>query len=402
MPTSVSRSAARRIALAAQGFGRPRPAGRVGLPHVRRIVRQLGLLQIDYVNVLVPAQYLVLFSRLGAYDRALLDRLLFERRELVEQWAHEASIVPTETWPLLAHRRESFRGSKRFDAFEREHGGYVDGVLAEVRRRGPVTADDFDTPPGVARHVTGAWRRSVPRIVLEHHFGHGRLVACNRRPNFMREYDLPERAIAAEHLGRRTTKEDAQRTLLERAAAAHGISSAGDLADYWRMPMSEARPRIAELEEEGILRRVEVEGWRTPAYLHRETKRPREIRACSLLSPFDPLVWTRNRLPRLFDFEYVLEIFVPGPKRRWGYYVLPFLLGDRLAARVDLKAQRRAGRLDVLGAWLEDDVDADTVAEALAGELVHLAAWLGLEQIRVARRGDFAKTLGPAVRRRTC
>ena len=402
MRTSVSRSTARRIALAAQGFGRPRPAGRIGLPHVRRIVRQLGLLQIDYVNVLVPAQYLVLFSRLGPYDRALLDRLLFERRELVEQWAHEASIVPVETWPLLAHRRESFRGSKRFDAFQRKHASYVDAVLAEVRRRGPVTADDFDTPPGVARHVTGAWRRSVPRIVLEHHFGHGRLVACNRRANFMREYDLPERVVPADHYERRATKEEAQRALLERAARAHGVASASDLADYWRMPMSEARPRITELEEEGTLRRVEVERWRTAAYLHRETKRPREMRGCTLLSPFDPLVWTRPRLPRLFDFEYLLEIFVPRAKRRWGYYVLPFLCGDRLAARVDLKAQRRAGRLDVLGAWLEEDVEADTVAGSLAGELVHLATWLGLEEIRVARRGSFARVLGPAVRRRTC
>lgn len=399
---TVSIEAARRIALAAQGFARPRPSGRIGLGHVRRVVRDLGLLQIDYVNVLAPAQYQVLFSRLGPYERSLLDRLLFERREFLEQWAHEASIVPIETWPLLAHRRDDFYRSKRFDAFKKKHGDYVDGLLAEIRLRGPLTADDFDTPAGVARHVPGAWRRSVPRIVLEHHFGFGRLVASNRRPNFMREYDLPERIVPDQHRNRKPSKDDAQRALLAHAARAQGISSAGDLADYWRMPIREARPRIAELVEAKELREVAVDGWNEPAYLHANATRPRRLDACALLSPFDPVVWTRGRLVRLYDFDYRLEIFMPKPKRRWGYYVLPFLWGDRIVARVDLKAQRADERLDVLAAYVEKDVDAGPAADALARELRTMANWLGLSQVRVERRGGFARQLAPAVRALSC
>ena len=185
-PRPLSIAAARRIALSAQGLTRRRPKGRVGLSHVRRVIHELGLLQIDYVNVLVPAHYFVLFSRLGPFDRALLDRLVFQRREFVEQWAHEASIVPMKTWPLLAHRREEFQRSKRFDAFRRKHQEYVDSVLEDVRARGPLSADDLEPPDGVARKSPGVWSRSVPRMVLDHHFGHGRVVASTRRPNFMR------------------------------------------------------------------------------------------------------------------------------------------------------------------------------------------------------------------------
>lgn len=400
-PRSLSLDTARRIALAAQGMDRARPSGKVGLAQVRNVVRSLGLLQIDYVNVLVPAHYMVPFSRLGAYDRSLLDRLLFEKRDLVEQWAHEASILPMETWPLLAHRHAEFYRSKQFDAFKRKHPDYVDGVLDEVRERGPVHADDFDTPPGVARHVPGAWRRSIPRIVLEHHFGFGRLVASNRRPNFSREYDLPERVVPQAHLRQTVPKEEAQRQLLLQAARAQGISSAGDLADYWRLPMAQARPRLDELVERGELREVEVEGWRGPGYLHPKARTPRKIGGSSLLSPFDPVVWTRDRLARLYGFDFVLEIFVPPAKRKWGYYVVPFLYGDRLAARVDLKAQRADKRLDVLAAYLEPHADAEPVAAALAEELRTFAGWLGLESVRVARRGNFARVLGPAVRAST-
>lgn len=401
-PRPLSIATARRIALTSQGFSRRRPKGRVGLSHVRRVIHELGLLQIDYVNVLVPAHYFVLFSRLGPFDRALLDRIVFEHREFVEQWAHEASIVPMTTWPLLAHRREAFHHSRRFDAFRRKHQAYVDSVLEDVRARGPLSADDLEPPDGVARKLPGVWSRSVPRTVLDHHFGHGRVVASTRRANFMREFDLPDRVVPKKHLERTASKEESQRELLLQAARAHGISTAGDLADYWRMSMTETRCRLRELAERGALHEVAVHGWQEPAYLHPAAKRPRTVEACALVSPFDPVVWTRDRMARLFGFEYRLEIFVPKPKRRWGYYVLPFLLGDRLVARVDLKAERARGRLDVLASHLEDGVDAETVAAALAPELRLLADWLGLESVRVERRGGFARTLGSAVRAAEC
>lgn len=390
---SLSLETARRIALAAQGMNRARPGGTIDLARIRKTVQSLGLLQIDYVNVLVPAHYMVLFSRLGPYERPLLNRLLFEKHDLVEQWAHEASIVPVETWPLLEHRRAEFRPSKRFEAFERKHADYVQGVLDAAEKRGPVHADDFDTPPGVARHVAGAWRRSVPRTVLEHHFGLGHLVASNRRTNFSREYDLPERVVPRVHLGRRVAKEEGQRQLLLQAAQAQGIGAASDLADYWRMPMTQARPRLAELVEAKKLEKVAVDGWKVAAYLHPKARTPPRIAASALLSPFDPIVWTRDRLRRLYEFDYRLEIFVPAAKRKWGYYVVPFLHGDRLVARVDLKAERVERRLDVPSAHLEPHADAETVASALAVELHRLAGWLGLRTVRIGRRGNLARVL---------
>ncbi len=401
-PRPLPIDSARRIAITAQGLVREKPKGPVRAGHIRRVIHDLGLLQIDYVNVLIPAQYQVLFSRLGPYDRRLLDRLLFERREFLEQWAHEASIVPMNAWPLLAHRREEFVRSKPFNAFLARHPDYAANLLAAVRERGSVAADEFDVPAGVARHVPGAWRRSVPRMVLEHHFGHGRIVASNRRANFVREYDVPERIVPREHRERDVSKDDAQRELLERAARAQGIATAADLADYWRMPMTEARARLAELVDRGALREVVVEGWKEKAYLHAKAKAKRTVRACALLSPFDPVVWTRNRAARLFGFDYRIEIFFPQAKRRWGYYVLPFLWGDRLVARVDLKAWRADRRLEVVAAYLEDGVEAEPVADALAGELRSMATWLGLESVHVQRRGNLARRLIPAVRRLGC
>jgi len=402
MPPLLRNDVARRIALAAQGFARPRPTGRVGPSQLRRVIHRLGLLQIDYVNVLVPAQYQVLFSRLGPFRRSQLDELVFERRDFVEQWAHVASIVPMQSWPLLEYRRQEFRHSKRLGPILHKHASFVASVLERVRASGPLSADDFEMPAGVERRLPGVWRRSFPRAVLDFHFGHGRLVAAKRRANFMREFDLPERVVPEEHRSRRVSKSEAQRELLERAARAQGIATAGDLADYWRMPMSEVRPHLAELVERGAIRKVEVEGWTESAYLHPEAKRPRSIDVASLLSPFDPVVWTRARAARLFDFDYRIEIFLPASKRVWGYYVLPFLLGDRLVARVDLKAQRAAKRLDVLAAYLEGNAKVDRVAAPLARELHTLAGWLGLDAVRVERRGNLARALASAVRRSGC
>jgi len=395
----LSSGEARRVALAAQGFDRPRPRRRVGAGDLRRVIRQLGLLQIDFVNVLAPAHYQVPFSRLGRYDRSLLDEVVYRGREFTEQWAHEASIVPVETWPLLRHRMERHRVRPYgFERFLASNAAYADQALAQVREHGPLTAGDLPDPESGSRRLPGAWFRSVPRAVLEAHFGRGALAVAERRPNFARVFDLAERRLPAEHHERRPRPEESQRELLRLAARAHGVGTAADLADYYRMPMREARGPLAGLVASGELREVRVEGWREPAYLHRRARRPARIRAAALLSPFDPLVWYRPRVARLFRFDYRVEIFVPRPMRRWGYYVLPFLLGDRLVARVDLKADRPRRRLRVLAAYLEPGARPATVAEALAVELKTMASWLGLEVVGVERRGNLARPLAAAVR----
>jgi uncharacterized protein YcaQ len=397
---TLSAAEARRIALAAQGFDRARPA-RADARHIRRVIRQLGLLQIDYVNVLGPAQYHVLFSRLGPYDKRRFDDLVYRRREFTEQWAHEASIVPMETWPLLRHQREIHRVRPwGFETFMAEHPNYVKHVLREVRNRGPLTSDDLDPPDGVARRsIGGDWSRSVPWAMLEAHFGYGRLAVAARLANFQRVYDLTERIVPAAVRRRRPSLADAARGLLELAAGSHGVGTAADLADYYRMPVRVARPRLMELVEAGRLHETRVEGWRETAFLHPKARLPTRVDAAALLSPFDPLIWHRKRVARMFDFAYTVEIFVPKPKRKWGYYVLPFLHGERLAARVDLKADRAAGRLRVLAAHLEPDADAAHVAHALGRELHTLQRWLGLDAVSVGRKGNLAPALAAAVRR---
>jgi hypothetical protein len=391
----------RRIALAAQGFDRPRPNIKVNASHISRAIRQLGLVQIDFVNVLTPAHYQVLFSRLGSHEKSLLDDLVYRRREFTEQWAHERSILPVESWPLLRHRMETHRVRPwGFEKFLEQHSNYVAQALEEIRARGPLSADDLPEPEGMPRRMSDkwGWGMNLKNQVLEAHFGFGRLVVAERLPNFARTYDLAERVIPAEHHNRKVEREEAQRELLLLAARSHGVGTVGDLADYYRMPIREARQRIAELVEAGDLREAQVEGWRELAYLHPKAKLPGQIEAAALLSPFDPVVWYRQRAARLFDFDYRIEIFTPQEKRRWGYYVLPFLLGERLVARVDLKADRAARRLLVLAAYIEPGVEPGAVADALAAELWTMAEWLGLDSISVERRGGFARALAAAVR----
>jgi uncharacterized protein YcaQ len=394
-------SEARRIALAAQGFDRARCNGRVGLNDVRRTIRQLGLLQIDYFNVLAPAHYQVLFSRLGPYKKSLLDDLVYRRREFTEQWAHEASILPVETWPLLRHRMACHRVRPwPFERFMKEQPEYVSRVLELVRQRGPLAGGDLPVEFGTTGHLDHSWFGTVARAVLEAHFGRGALAVADRRPDFTRVYDLTERIIPEQHINSEVCLEEAQRRLILIAARGHGIGTAQDLADYFRLKAREARPRLDELVRSGELREVRVEGWRQPAYLDPSARLPAKIAAAALLSPFDPIMWFRARAARLFDFEYRVEIFVPKVKRRWGCFVLPFLLGDRLVARVDLKADRIDRRLVVLAAFLEPHAEPGTVAEALAAELKTMAGWLELESVTVERRGDFARPLAAACRTR--
>ena len=397
MTEHLSLDDARRIAIAAAGFDRPRPAKTV-LRDVRAVIHRLGLVQIDCVNVLVPAHYQVLFSRLGPYDRRLLDDIVYRRREFTEQWAHEASIIPVATWPLLRHRMAEHRARPRgFDEVMERHADWASTVLDAVRARGPLEAASIADPEVTAHCFDHAWFRSVPRATLEAFFGRGVLAIANRHENMARLYDLAERVIPTEHLTREVAAPEARRELIRIAARALGIATIADLSDYFRMFVRDARQPVAELAAAGDLIPARVEGWREPAWLHPQS-RPLKRSNAAILSPFDPLIWYRPRLLRLFNFDHRFEIFTPDEKRRWGVYVLPFLMGDRLVARVDLKADRTTHRLLVLASWKEEGIDAPAAAEALAAELRTLAAWLELDKITVARKGDFARPLAAAIR----
>jgi uncharacterized protein len=381
----ISLKSARKIALAAQGFGAGRPAN-VNAGHLRRTVERLSLHQIDSVNVLVRAHYLPAFSRLGAYDRALLDRAAWgpkSKRSLFEYWAHEASLVPLELHPLLrwrmaeAERGEIGWGSLR--AFAGERRKEADAVLERIRGEGPMAASDFEH--GKSRG--GWWGWGEVKRALEWLFWAGLVATAIRRSSFERVYDLPERVIPAAVLALPTpSPADAKRQLIERSARTLGIAAASDLRDYFRLDPQSARAAIAELQEEGVLVPVTVEGWRNPAFVHRDARVPRRFASQALLAPFDPLVWERSRAERLFGFRYRIEIYTPAHKRVHGYYVLPFLLDDRLVGRVDLKADRQSSRLLVKQVTWEPHAPHDG-EERLAAELQLMANWLGLE--RVAR-----------------
>jgi uncharacterized protein YcaQ len=327
---------------------RPR---RATVRHLRDTIRRLGLLQIDCVNVVCAAHFMVPFSRLGPYDRAAFDKLIYSSGEFAEHWAHEISIIPAETWPLLRYRRETDRVRPwGFSKVLEERADYAAWVLEEVRRRGPLAADDLPPPDGAADRIPGTWIGTVRRGVLEAHFLRGSLAAAGRRSDFLRLYDLAERLIPAEHRSRHVEYDEGRRALLMKAARAHAVGTAKDLADYFRMPVGEARPRLRELVESGELHEARVEGWREIAYLHPKAKASRSIEAAALLSPFDPLIWSRPRVERLFGFEYRVEIFVPPEKGKYGFYVLPFLFGDKLVARVDLPGPAHLPK-DIEGCW---------------------------------------------------
>jgi uncharacterized protein YcaQ len=375
MVTSLSLAEARRLALAAQGFNRERP-GRATTRHLRDTIQRLGLLQIDCVNVVCAAHYMVPFSRLGPYDRAAFDKLIYRSGEFAEHWAHEISIVPAETWPLLRYRRETDRVRPwGFEKVLEDRAEYAAWVLEEIRRRGPLAADDLPPPADGPSRIPGSWIGTVTRGVLEAHFLRGTLAAVGRRADFSRVYDLAERLIPANHYGRHVEHDEGRRALLLQAARAHAVGTAKDLADYFRMPVRDARPRLVELVESGQLCEARVEGWREIAYLDPKAKAPRSIEAAALLSPFDPLIWCRPRVERLFGFKYRVEIFVPPEKRQYGFYVLPFLLGEKLVARVDLKMDRGRRRLRVPGKWFEGKKTA-AVDAALSAELKVLEDWL--------------------------
>lgn len=397
---SLSLDEARRIALAAQGLERRGAAREPQRADLERTIANLGLLQMDSVNVLVRAHYLPLYSRLGPYARNLLESAAYgDARTLFEYWAHEASLLPIATQPLWRWRMERARSGVgtwgRIARFLSEHGAFVREVLAQLRDRGPLGAGELAAKKQATK---GWWEWSEAKTALECLFWTGEVTTATRR-HFERIYDLTERVLPAAVLRLPTPPPaDAQRELMETAARALGVATAGDLRDYFRFDLQDAKSRIAELVEAGRLQPVHVSGWRQPAYLHADAVMSAGARACTLLSPFDPLVWERGRAERLFGFRYRLEIYTPAHKRVHGYYVLPFLLNDALAARVDLKADRGAGKLRVVAAHLEVPHAADPVAAALAGELGRLCAWLGLDSVAPGRRGKLMPALRSALK----
>jgi uncharacterized protein YcaQ len=397
MKEKISLKSARRIAIAAQGLADPRPSAAVDRRHMKRVLARNGLLQMDSVNVLVRAHYMPMFSRLGAYPLDLIDgSAKGKKRLLFEYWAHEASLLPVESWPLMRWRMErAARGERIYKGvaqFGRDNADYIDRVYREIVERGPLVASDFDGERGKG----GWWGWSNAKAALEWLFWTGRITAAERRPSFERVYNLPERALPAAVVNAPDVPEaDAHRELLRISARALGVATATDLRDYFRLAPDDVKTRLPELVEAGELLPVKVEGWSQQAYLYRDARMPRSVHASALLSPFDPLVWERSRTERLFDFFYRIEIYTPAEKRVHGYYVLPFLHGDRLVARVDLKGDRQAGVLKVQSAFAEPHAPPDT-AQALFQELHRMAGWLGLEQIEIVPSGDLAPALADA------
>ena len=390
---SLSPLQARRIALGAQGFTRVRPA-EVTSRHLNATIARLGFFQIDSVNVLQRAQYLPLYSRKGPYDVDLIHRAAGRApRRLFEYWAHEAAFVDVNLWPAFRFRMDS--GARMWGSMARiieDKPDLVAWVLEEVRANGPLTAREIEHDAPRTKENWG-WNWSEVKVALEYLFYKGEVTAARRNSQFERVYDIPDRVLPREVLSQPALDEDAAHVeLVRHASKALGIGTAQCLRDYFRLSPEPTARAIGTLVDDGELLPATITGWKRPAFLHAEAVRPRAVRARALLSPFDPLIFERTRTEVLFNFRYRIEIYVPAHKRVHGYYVLPFLLGDRLVARVDLKADRSAGVLRVLSAFAEPEAPDETAAE-LAAELSLMAGWLGLDSVSAARKGDLATAL---------
>jgi len=401
---SLSKRQARRIALRAQGFlPQPRGLKRPDRRHLAHIFEHISLLQIDSVNVLDRAHYLTLFARLGAYDRALIDKAVHDvlrrpsevrKKDYFEYWGHEASILPVALYPALVWRMKGaeqgigiWRGIARF---ARENPQIIEAVYQEIARHGPCPVGQLEKR---GSRSGPWWGWNDTKIALEYLFWCGRITSAGR-DKFTRYYDLPERVLPQSVMDQPAMgSAEAHRHLMALAAKSHGVGSERCLRDYFRLGTQEARQALSELVEEGIVEPVEIEGWSAPAYRHREASLPARAPCQALLAPFDSLIWERDRAEALFDFRYRIEIYVPKEKRQFGYYVLPFLLGDRLVARLDLKANRQEGILEVFAAHGEARIDREKTCSALASELGMMARWLGLADIRLHDRGDLSQDL---------
>ncbi len=395
-PDSLSLAQARRVAIASLGLARPRPAGRGDRRHARRVLDHVGVIQIDSVNVLARAQEMPLWARLGDHDRTVLPRMA-AARELFEYWGHQASLVRVADEPLFRWRMADARkGHRHWATVGIRRPELLDEVLTAIREQGSIPAASIRTP---AERSETWWGWDDTKRAFEYLLWCGEVSAV-RGPNFERRYDLRERMLPPAVLAAPTpSRADAHRELLSRAARSLGVAWARDLAHYYLLKGADTKHRIPELVDSGELQPVLVEGVAEPAFMHRDAPLPRRASAATLLSPFDPLLWERTRTERLFGYPDPIEIYTPAPKRVHGYYVLPFLLGETLVARVDLKADRKARLLLVPGAFLEPGHDAASVSTALGAELRALATWLSLDDVRVGRKGDLALALRAALRR---
>lgn len=397
MVDTLTAAQARRIALAAQGFGRPR--GPVGTRQLNLALQRLAVLQLDSVNVFERSHYLPLFARLGAYDKAALDRLTFRARSpYVEYWAHQASLIPLTDWPLWGWRRQYYRDrSKDYTGWSAKNEPMLDFLRAELAEKGPLTAGQVEHDENKRNGPWWGW--SEVKTGLEVLFMRGEVVAAGRR-NFERRYDLAERRIPAELLEREIPEADAVRELVATSARALGIGTLKDIADYFRLLQAPAKAAIQDLVDSGELLPVTVKDWNRPAFLHRDARIPRRIEAAALLSPFDPVVWERDRTLRMFGFHYRIEIYTPAPKRQYGYYTLPLLIDEALVGRIDLKADRQNGVLRVQSAWREPgpvEAGASVDLDRVSGLLRETAAWQGMESVVVQDWGDLARDLAGAL-----
>jgi uncharacterized protein len=387
----ISRAQARRIALAAQQFGTAKPA-KVSGSRIRRLIEDLGAIQIDSVNVLVRSHYLPAFSRLGPYDRALLEGVAYKRpRRVFEYWGHEASYLPLDAFPLLRWRMDRSRAGIGVWGNVARVGLQQQDLVARVREtiaeRGAMSASDFEALGDAQPHKRGRgwWSWNDTKRAVEYLFWCGELTPLRRRSSFERVYDLTERVIPHGVLNARVAEEEAYAQLTERAASAYGVATESDLRDYFRLPLAASKRAVSELVERGTLLPVSVEGWKQQAYLYAGARIPRRIEASALVSPFDSLVWNRDRTKRLFDFHYRIEIYTPSHKRVHGYYVLPYLLDESLVARVDVKADRAAGVLLVHAVHYEPGVNRRAVRARLAEDLLDMARWLELNTVKLPR-----------------
>lgn len=403
MGASLTCAQARRIAVAAQGFTEPKPRGPVTRAHLRRLINRIQVLQLDSVSVAVRAHYAPVFSRLGPYDRGVLDAAAWAHssrapRLLVEYWAHEAALMAVDDWPLLRWRMREYTHGRWGTHIVKANPQLVSDVVAAVTELGPATAGQIEDYLGAAQRGRKGpwWDRSDTKWVTEALFAAGVLTTATR-VGFARHYDLTERVLPTDVVERQVDDAEAVRELCLRAAGALGVATEADIRDYFRLAAKQAKPAIADLVAAGELEPVTVDGWAAPAYLRAGQTVPRTDRGTALLCPFDPLIFFRPRVERLWNFHYRIEIYTPAAKRQYGYYVWPFLLDGRLVGRVDLKADRTSGVLHVLGAFAEPGEDAAHVAAALALELKTMAAWLGLADVAVGERGDLVAALSAAL-----
>jgi len=400
---SLTAAQARRIAVAAQGFSEPKPGGPINRAHLTRLISRIQVLQLDSVSVAVRAHYAPVFSRLGPYDRDVLDRAAWGPRSsrlLAEYWAHEAALMAVDDWPLLRWRMRQYRHGRWGTHIVQANPQLAEDIVAAIAELGPSTAGQIEAHLAAEpRRKKGTWwSRSDTKWVAEALFASGALTTATR-VGFARHYDLVERVLPPNVLARHVDDDAAVRELTLRAATALGAGTEADIRDYFRLSAQQVKPAIAGLVADGEIERVHVDGWSAPAYLRAGRTVPRQDRGTALLCPFDPLIFFRPRVERLFNFHYRVEIYVPANKRQYGYYVWPLLMDGRLVARVDLKADRATNSLRVVGAFGEPDIPRARVAAALAGELESMASWLGLGRFSVSGRGDLAGELRTAAKR---